>query len=324
MVAPGDHPRSRGVYSNLSPSRRSVTGSSPLARGLPRGDRWVGRGRGIIPARAGFTPLFWPSSPERKDHPRSRGVYWNKPGVPSGWSGSSPLARGLPQSGAWTSCHRGSSPLARGLRSDARYDYQNMGIIPARAGFTPGSPRSPIMPRDHPRSRGVYATRIWVVSAMSGSSPLARGLLIEITPHVVPLRIIPARAGFTTAPGIQAMLEADHPRSRGVYSLPAEVRRVAEGSSPLARGLRAGLGCESPSSRIIPAHAGFTTKTGRRSSPSTDHPRSRGVYFHTPLIAFQTAGSSPLARGLRCSCGHGVGVAGIIPARAGFTARRAY
>ena len=111
-----DHPRSRGVYSPDASPRRTPRGSSPLARGLPRGDRWVGRGRGIIPARAGFTPLFWPSSPERKDHPRSRGVYWNKPGVPSGWSGSSPLARGL-----LGRVGPGRAPVR---------------IIPARAGFT--------------------------------------------------------------------------------------------------------------------------------------------------------------------------------------------
>ena len=279
---------------------------------------------GIIPARAGFTGggRWW--SCGVPDHPRSRGVYVVLLCTCGPRRGSSPLARGLRHRRHRTPAAPRIIPARAGFTSVWGVDQLPPRIIPARAGFTPGSPRSPIMPRDHPRSRGVYATRIWVVSAMSGSSPLARGLLIEITPHVVPLRIIPARAGFTTAPGIQAMLEADHPRSRGVYSLPAEVRRVAEGSSPLARGLRAGLGCESPSSRIIPARAGFTTKTGRRSSPSTDHPRSRGVYFHTPLIAFQTAGSSPLARGLRCSCGHGVGVAGIIPARAGFTARRAY
>ena len=70
-----DHPRSRGVYVRAWRMCSSVTGSSPLARGLHR-RQWVSiMGARIIPARAGFTP------PDRRrrgrlgDHPRSRGVY---------------------------------------------------------------------------------------------------------------------------------------------------------------------------------------------------------------------------------------------------------
>ena len=51
----GDHPRSRGVYPPCAPGPPIPGGSSPLARGLPVGDRRLGR---AIP-----------------DHPRSRGVY---------------------------------------------------------------------------------------------------------------------------------------------------------------------------------------------------------------------------------------------------------
>ena len=56
-MAAADHPRSRGVYETPRLSATSLTGSSPLARGLPQLalDRHV-HGR-IIPARAGFTPL---------------------------------------------------------------------------------------------------------------------------------------------------------------------------------------------------------------------------------------------------------------------------
>ena len=51
-----DHPRSRGVYSPWTGAMRMTSGSSPLARGLPRFDPAPGRDAGIIPARAGFTP----------------------------------------------------------------------------------------------------------------------------------------------------------------------------------------------------------------------------------------------------------------------------
>ena len=51
-----DHPRSRGVYLDVSGIEGSDVGSSPLARGLLGRDRPRRRGVRIIPARAGFTP----------------------------------------------------------------------------------------------------------------------------------------------------------------------------------------------------------------------------------------------------------------------------
>ena len=154
-----DHPRSRGVY--CAPTARSTRagGSSPLARGLlgqppPRGD-----GRGIIPARAGFTgrePTWGGPGRRPQDHPRSRGVY------------SLSLLH--------VSRGTGSSPLARGLRGPGEAPGPPPRIIPARAGFTrivfPACRRAP----DHPRSRGVYDRDKRPGYVARGSSPLARGL----------------------------------------------------------------------------------------------------------------------------------------------------
>ena len=50
-----DHPRSRGVYPYSDATPVVVTGSSPLARGLPPGHPQRAGHPGIIPARAGFT-----------------------------------------------------------------------------------------------------------------------------------------------------------------------------------------------------------------------------------------------------------------------------
>ena len=50
-----DHPRSRGVYSYLTPDPASPGGSSPLARGLLPRLPTIPYSLGIIPARAGFT-----------------------------------------------------------------------------------------------------------------------------------------------------------------------------------------------------------------------------------------------------------------------------
>ena len=54
-----------------------------------------------------------------------------------------------------------------------------------------------------------------------------------------------------------------------------------------------------------------------------DHPRSRGVYWDLWDWRHLKTGSSPLARGLPLSAPHTCGAARIIPARAGFTGRRA-
>ena len=90
-----DHPRSRGVYPSETFQLPVYGGSSPLARGL-RGDHSRALGRsGIIPARAGFTQQMLTATPGRGDHPRSRGVYYEKYVDGTPLTGSSPLARGL-------------------------------------------------------------------------------------------------------------------------------------------------------------------------------------------------------------------------------------
>ena len=173
----GDHPRSRGVYAQGAEHVVPVIGSSPLARGLPAHSHGIVSRTRIIPARAGFT--FGVSVYElcSEDHPRSRGVYELALVAAEVYEGSSPLARGL---------------LIR--ESDATSLDR---IIPARAGFTrrrcgPGGPW-----RDHPRSRGVYFTGRTNMTRTYGSSPLARGLLLDDPLRGGHARIIPARAGFT-------------------------------------------------------------------------------------------------------------------------------
>ena len=255
-----DHPRSRGVYLSLSLSRVAIPA-------------------GIIPARAGFT--LTPSSHLHAltDHPRSRGVYVRGGGRLHLAEGSSPLARGL-LGGSTTEkiAHRiiparagftttgdttkrsgpGSSPLARGLLHDLRHSHASARIIPARAGFTPPGHSGHDPVGDHPRSRGVYVVLIPPVDRLLGSSPLARGLLSLGRVSSVPIRIIPARAGFTPTTSAPAPITRDHPRSRGVYPAPVPSGTGASGSSPLARGLPHQIAAVGGRGGIIPARAGFT------------------------------------------------------------------
>ena len=196
-----------------------IAGSSPLARGLLMTASVKRTGAGIIPARAGFTPMSLPDSPGSRDHPRSRGVYGADVGGRVAGGGSSPLARGL---------HRSESHMSFSTR-----------IIPARAGFTcepepfwldddGSSPLARgllvnilfhiVAAWDHPRSRGVYAPSMMVLVSESGSSPLARGLPRYLTRAEASEGIIPARAGFTVRVRKRPTPGTDHPRSRGVYA----------------------------------------------------------------------------------------------------------
>ena len=154
---------------------------------------------------------------------------------------------------------------------------------------------------------------------VSGSSPLARGLLrIRIKEPIV-IRIIPARAGFTILGVTSPPLTWDHPRSRGVYVSAQSRRAHDEGSSPLARGLPSCTGGAITHAWIIPARAGFTSSPATRTRRSKDHPRSRGVYLDMGSDYVTRDGSSPLARGLPLRAAAVGDYEGIIPARAGFT-----
>ena len=233
-----DHPRSRGVYSWRTRAGIGRGGSSPLARGL-RGVRVLaGLLRRIIPARAGFTSPSATTVPVGEDHPRSRGVYNESEQHDTFVSGSSPLARGLPDPA--------QNPGVEGR------------IIPARAGFTSRPRSTPPKRGDHPRSRGVYHHGESGTCGPEGSSPLARGLHARRLAELDRTRIIPARAGFTDNSIARRRGRADHPRSRGVYS--------------------GDYGCITAPDRIIPARAGFTAQRAILFLLTWDHPRSRGVY----------------------------------------------
>ena len=238
----------------------------------------------------------------RPDHPRSRGVY-----------------QGEIKDVLYL---EGSSPLARGLRRQNIHNRRPDRIIPARAGFTDLLVRGRLELRDHPRSRGVYSLNGLYTVAPTGSSPLARGLPRKKISAFRKSRIIPARAGFTDRRAHNKTIEQDHPRSRGVYSKPSSSTTGPAGSSPLARGLPAIEWCFTYLERIIPARAGFTHSHSPPSTPTTDHPRSRGVYLHGRRQDRPGCGSSPLARGLPQATACIVICVGIIPARAGFTGLR--
>ena len=158
-----------------------------------------------------------------------------------------------------------------------------------------------------------------ICGVLSGSSPLARGLLVVPRLGRVAPGIIPARAGVTAMVGVAGSGIKDHPRSRGVYQYDEFLATCSLGSSPLARGLRDPTRLTVRQPRIIPARAGFTLRHDPGYSERPDHPRSRGVYVAVQSGFPGHEGSSPLARGLLRLQEHAGVLHRIIPARAGFT-----
>ena len=214
-----------------------------------------------------------------------------------------PRVHGEHSSKAARACLRvGSSPRARGAQVGGDRLERPLGIIPACAGSTAGTPTSSTSTGDHPRVRGEHDENSEPVGQVAGSSPRARGALAVLGDGDGGGGIIPACAGSTT------------PRSPG-YAPPG-------GSSPRARGARGETRQQQRRVGIIPACAGSTCshRSWRRST--RDHPRVRGEHFVVTCVMLNAAGSSPRARGApprraRTPCARG-----IIPACAGSTSAR--
>ena len=176
-----------------------VRGSSPLARGTHNGANSKWAKFRLIPARAGNTNHGVGSSRGYSAHPRSRGEHSTSVAIGAQFLGSSPLARGT------LSINKAGGAVLR--------------LIPARAGNTKRRPLAGNRKPAHPRSRGEHIFQRSLAAGHSGSSPLARGTPLRTSPEMQALRLIPARAGNTSARWCSRSPTPAHPRSRGEHPL---------------------------------------------------------------------------------------------------------
>ena len=230
------HPRSRGENAPPSPWRDQPAGSSPLTRGKRVIRSSDSRGRRLIPAHAGKTSTSSDQTRPPGAHPRSRGENVAGVAAPGVDEGSSPLTRG-----------KLAGAQRRGRRELA-----------------------------HPRSRGENLWQDWRTNTREGSSPLTRGKPQARCEGQRGHGLIPAHAGKTLE-GLQARhMRWAHPRSRGENGCPAAGPPPMRGSSPLTRGKRGARVVRRVSERLIPAHAGKTSKEPPTFWKPRAHPRSRG------------------------------------------------
>ena len=278
---------------------------------------------GLIPAHAGktFTPSLAFAS--ARAHPRSRGEN---------------TRAGCASATSW-----GSSPLTRGKLRSAAVLVLICGLIPAHAGKTAGQATGRERAWAHPRSRGENEPSRAIRSTAPGSSPLTRGKR-QVRPEGQPgAGLIPAHAGKTTWGRCCTSPPRAHPRSRGENRREVRPPPRRPGSSPLTRGKQERGRALDGLRRLIPAHAGKTTRSWITVADEGAHPRSRGENHTAGTHRFERGlahprsrgeneaarqphgwetGSSPLTRG---KPGHHWLLRrelGLIPAHAGKTSRR--
>ncbi len=217
---PAVHPRARGEHLSVSTDGVQLAGSSPRARGTllcEAQDMWANR---FIPARAGNTGASRCRTWRRTVHPRARGEH---------------LAFHQLEPREY-----GSSPRARGTRELDQPGRLGGRFIPARAGNTSRTAVSVSCKSVHPRARGEHCGAATYQAAPGGSSPRARGTRHRDLAATRTNRFIPARAGNTRRRPGPKRPGSVHPRARGEHPSSSWNRDRISGSSPRARGTRAG------------------------------------------------------------------------------------
>ena len=132
--------------------------------------------------------------------------------------------------------------------------------------------------------------------------------------------IIPAHAGQTYRYGCGLHRQPDHPRACGANPVRTVPSLWASGSSPRMRGKHLDRGQRRQHVRIIPAHAGQTTRVYRKHVETADHPRACGANRRCAMVRQLAYGSSPRMRGKLSPTTSRYNFPRIIPAHAGQTA----
>ena len=128
------HPRACGENTGLSQAAARSPGSSPRVRGKPGPHATAKVLERLIPARAGKTPMAAGPACSATAHPRACGEN--------------------PDGGRTCVLRHGSSPRVRGKLHQDPGGAQSGGLIPARAGKTPGHQSNPSSTGAHPRACG--------------------------------------------------------------------------------------------------------------------------------------------------------------------------
>ena len=194
-----------------------------------------------------------------------------------------------------------------------------VGLIPAHAGKTRYQINERTPRGAHPRACGENSRAVASASRAPGSSPRMRGKQLLSCSMSVNTGLIPAHAGKTAFflgefNGCWA-----HPRACGENFVEVGKDWADVGSSPRMRGKHRGLVADRLTGRLIPAHAGKTTRRGPRINKHRAHPRACGENLPCVSVFLCGGGSSPRMRGKPLIPLSPLSHTGLIPAHAGKT-----
>ena len=256
MIQPSVYPRWRGELPVSLLSLGVGRGLSPLARGTQLPD-------GVFVAFARFIPAGAGNSGPMRGTLSIMSVYPRWRGELAGILPTDPAPPGL-------------SPLARGTPFTYRVTSISARFIPAGAGNSSSMRISSARATVYPRWRGELYFDENERNPWAGLSPLARGTHSRCIPSSPFQRFIPAGAGNSEATGVVLTVMSVYPRWRGELVGPAVTIYLICGLSPLARGTRDREYMAWDMARFIPAGAGNSESTHRRSCTSAVYPRWRG------------------------------------------------
>ena len=234
------------------------SGSSPHLRGTRHE---VDEPHGVlrfIPAPAGNTAIFPPTTTLLAVHPRTCGEHL--------------------VDGGGESFRIGSSPHLRGTLCAGQERQGNRRFIPAPAGNTTGHPTVVAPKTVHPRTCGEHWWPWTAPRPASGSSPHLRGTPVVEKHPVGLVRFIPAPAGNTYPGRNQGAAGAVHPRTCGEHVTHVSDITRTLGSSPHLRGTQFNLGPAIAWERFIPAPAGNTSYSFVAMYSLPVHPRTCGEH----------------------------------------------
>ena len=208
----------RGEHVRSTAREVAGKGSSPHARGARWNLRPGGVVMGIIPACAGSTRSGYRAFRGVWDHPRMRGEHRDEGRGAEMTEGSSPHARGAPLWVRQNLTLVGIIPACAGSTRLCTKSTIFKGIIPACAGSTRAPGSAGRTGWDHPRMRGEHDDESITRIGCWGSSPHARGALIQAVGKRKTVGIIPACAGSTGYCERIVNCDRDHPRMRGEHT----------------------------------------------------------------------------------------------------------
>ena len=232
------HPRAGGENHTMRVPDALADGSSPRWRGKLDEQRLERAAERLIPALAGKTNTPSDALIVTSAHPRAGGE--NVQGRSAEW------------------VQRGSSPRWRGKLAPRAQAVAPIGLIPALAGKTPGSPRRWRRTGAHPRAGGENHENVGLEKTVGGSSPRWRGKLRAQDRSAHHLGLIPALAGKTREAAARTCWWWAHPRAGGENSAVFHALKADFGSSPRWRGKLRVHGLRLARARLIPALAGKT------------------------------------------------------------------